>query len=413
MPQEATIISLMRHSVATHNEAASKIRGSHDIIYEDEKYADAPLTAYGIDLARQRRPIIHSLVPLPGAILCSPLKRAVQTALEVSPLPPGVPLIVTALCREAYGMHPCDRHSPREELRQLFGDKVDLSAMSDRDYDWKQDERESVDSLTSRALELIHHALHFCHEREIEHIMIVSHGVFIEYLASCLLTRVRYPGVDYSGGRVMNCDINTFCFHAHRATDTCRDDKRILDPIYYMDTNMVNAAANAGVSLKGIANAATLWGSAEEADRENAAMLWESAEEASRYQEENPRYTMSQECFANFAFRRSSIYVRSLWKPLAHVLSTEPYGLVPINSFLYFLIRWGGEPSRSPAQMRTAMEKSLQRAIEPASVEPIMQELRAAGGMLSDGTRFAWNESEGLGQALRFFAAAALLGENF
>lgn len=76
------IIHLVRHGQATHNKARDDFPS--DNVYEDEAYFDAPLTDLGWKQAQFLREHVANTNSIkPQLVVCSPLSRAIQTAIGV------------------------------------------------------------------------------------------------------------------------------------------------------------------------------------------------------------------------------------------------------------------------------------------------------------------------------------------
>lgn len=126
--------------------------------------------------ATAARTVIQRLNP--HLVITSPLTRAMQTAtcvLAGMDKPP--PVIALEIVREAYGAHLPDKRRPKSELIATFSPSVDLTTIPDEDTLWTGS-RETVDSVLGRARTLLSELL----PRPEKHVLLVSHGVFIQYL---------------------------------------------------------------------------------------------------------------------------------------------------------------------------------------------------------------------------------------
>eukprot|EP00903_Cladosiphon_okamuranus_P011641 g10949.t1 len=197
-------LSFMRHSIATHNEAAAASADAMGSVYLSEAYADSSLSSRGHALVRRARQSMLGLSPTPSVVLCSPLTRAIQTAIAMFG-GTGVRIVAVPDVREAHGRFPCDRHRDRSELEHMFGDTVDFSLCGAKDTVWSPHHREEMPQLDNRVANFVDGVL----RKEEGHVFVVSHGVFIE--AALRQLAYAYPG--HSGNnRVHNCDVHSFVF---------------------------------------------------------------------------------------------------------------------------------------------------------------------------------------------------------
>ncbi|CAM9608223.1 unnamed protein product [Ectocarpus sp. 12 AP-2014] len=199
-----TCVSFMRHSIATHNEAAAASADAMGSVYLSEAYADSSLSSRGHALVRRARQSMLGLSPAPSVVLCSPLTRAVQTAIAMFG-GSGIPIVAVPEAREAYGRFPCDRHRDKSELELMFGDSVDFSLCPVQDMAWSPHHREEMSQLDRRVAGFVDGLL----RREDGHVFVVSHGVFIETALRQLAH--AYPG-HIGKNRVHNCDVHSFVF---------------------------------------------------------------------------------------------------------------------------------------------------------------------------------------------------------
>ncbi|CAM9624461.1 unnamed protein product [Ectocarpus sp. 12 AP-2014] len=199
-----TCVSFMRHSIATHNEAAAGSADAMGSVYLSEAFADSSLSSRGHALVRRARQSMLGLSPAPSVVLCSPLTRAVQTAIAMFG-GSGIPIVAVPEAREAYGRFPCDRHRDKSELELMFGDAVDFSLCPVQDTAWSPHHREEMSQLDRRVAGFVDDLL----RREAGHVFVVSHGVFIE--AALRQLAHGYPG-HIGKNRVHNCDVHSFVF---------------------------------------------------------------------------------------------------------------------------------------------------------------------------------------------------------
>eukprot|EP00611_Tribonema_gayanum_P021418 TRINITY_DN4112_c0_g1_i1.p1 TRINITY_DN4112_c0_g1~~TRINITY_DN4112_c0_g1_i1.p1 ORF type:complete len:246 (+),score=38.07 TRINITY_DN4112_c0_g1_i1:210-947(+) len=235
-------VTLMRHSVATHNEAAAH-SSDHKSIYHSESFFDAPLCENGIQMATQARALLQSLRPPPAMVLSSPLTRALQTAI-VGFEGTGIPIVAVEGAREAHGMCPCDRRRTRAELEAAFGNRVNFQHISATDPWWQRDVRESTAHLQQRALRFLGEVLSL----RKTHVAVVSHGVFIEMLHDYFLR--DWPG-SAATRRVMNCDTCTYGFVMENGPQPRLGT--------FLDPSLLAKVVAAGMSLVEVAAACALW----------------------------------------------------------------------------------------------------------------------------------------------------------
>ncbi|CAM9584461.1 unnamed protein product, partial [Scytosiphon promiscuus] len=201
-------VSFMRHSIATHNEAASASADAMGSVYLSEAYADSSLSPRGHALVRRARQSMLGLSPTPSIVLCSPLTRAIQTAIAMFG-GTGVRIVAVPDVREAHGRFPCDRHRDRSELEHMFGDCVDFSLCEAEDKVWSPVHREEMSHLDDRVARFVDSVLQGRMSATGEHVFVVSHGVFIE----TALRQLTYAHSGHSGkSRVHNCDVHSFVF---------------------------------------------------------------------------------------------------------------------------------------------------------------------------------------------------------
>ncbi|CBN75027.1 catalytic, putative [Ectocarpus siliculosus] len=176
------------------------------------------------------------LSPAPSVVLCSPLTRAVQTAIAMFG-GSGIPIVAVPEAREAYGRFPCDRHRDRSELELMFGDSVDFSLCAVQDTAWSPHHREEMSQLDRRVAGFVDGLL----RREAGHVFVVSHGVFIE--ATLRQLAHGYPG-HIGKNRVHNCDVHSFVFSVAPSSSAAAAAAAAVKP----SSTSAAAAAAAGAS---------------------------------------------------------------------------------------------------------------------------------------------------------------------
>jgi broad specificity phosphatase PhoE len=172
-----------------------------DVEAKTDAYFDAPLTALGNEQARNASRLIER-AKFNGLkldkLLVSPLTRTIQTALlAVGGSKSGSshsmcsPLAVE-LCREQFGIYPCDKRHDRTFLQQRYPE-VDFSEISDdADTLWTVEGRETDEQMQKRAAHFLEWVWEHVNEK---HILVVTHSIFIRSLYTSLgLSGVRPPG---------------------------------------------------------------------------------------------------------------------------------------------------------------------------------------------------------------------------
>ena len=206
------VLHVLRHGVAVHNQP-----NAHQL--PPASLLDPSLTVHGVAQANAAKSRIQALRP--QLVLTSPLTRALQTATTVmaSPddgkhnptaaaMPPPV-ILALEIVREAYGALLPDKRRSAAELRAAFSPAVDLSMLSEEDQCWKAGERETLEAVHGRARILLRELLPR-HER---HVLLVSHGVFLECLLREALLREAPQNPDWDEQRqVLNCELYSVIF---------------------------------------------------------------------------------------------------------------------------------------------------------------------------------------------------------
>ena len=143
------ILHIVRHGEGLHNVAADEsiaagqtslsampYRHGMEVLYPE--FVDAPLTARGIDEAKETARACRSVCPQPKYLVVSPLQRATDTGLLCwSHLLPGAegglaafPVVATDLCRESYhSRNVCDLRRNLSVIRPQYP-SVDYSHCS-------------------------------------------------------------------------------------------------------------------------------------------------------------------------------------------------------------------------------------------------------------------------------------------
>ena len=149
--------------------------------YRSVELTDARLDETGIDQATTLGKRIRDAKMVVDVVLVSPLTRTLETASYMFP-DKDVPFVAVEMCREAHGGHPCDQRRAVSIVSQEFP-HVDFSTVGTDEDTWHNpDKRETVREVSIRCDKF----LQMLHSRPERHIMVVSHGVFLEtFLNRC------------------------------------------------------------------------------------------------------------------------------------------------------------------------------------------------------------------------------------
>ena len=276
-------IYLLRHGVAYHN---IPIHQNMDL--RDPKYTDSKLVlphghAQARAAGRRLKSDLQSTTML-DCVFVSPLSRCLETAyfvmeevLESAQKDEGhcavtasstsanasanananananistrIPWIICKEeLREAYGIHYSDKRSSKSYLKQIWPHVHFHPQMTEEDEAWKPDRRETLDALGSRIdnflrwlswhhLVQLHDILNISNNNANktnnannakQHLLVVSHGVWIEYLFHKYKPEILQPNGKKDSDerrRVHNCDlfcVELVCQWYHH--DDCDDD---------------------------------------------------------------------------------------------------------------------------------------------------------------------------------------------
>ncbi|KAE8369960.1 histidine phosphatase superfamily [Aspergillus caelatus] len=181
----AAQIFVVRHAEAAHN------------VSKDFNHRDPPLTELGFQQARQLAETFP-YGPRVGAILVSPLRRTIQTTLAAfshildkryfSPdsgqgIEDGAILIVDPDLQERSSF-PCDTGSSRSLLEETFP-YLSFNGLEDTWYVKEaaySSENEAVEERAARVRRYIAHLLAKLKDQEKNHLIILTHGVFMKFL---------------------------------------------------------------------------------------------------------------------------------------------------------------------------------------------------------------------------------------
>eukprot|EP00811_Abedinium_folium_P006854 NODE_16321_length_1000_cov_10.224513.p1 GENE.NODE_16321_length_1000_cov_10.224513~~NODE_16321_length_1000_cov_10.224513.p1 ORF type:complete len:315 (-),score=65.76 NODE_16321_length_1000_cov_10.224513:56-871(-) len=175
----------VRHGQAEHNVLFAQSRGREAI-----ELRDPALTALGREQAQRARgdPLIQKALGEAGAqlIVASPMRRALQTALEVCSDDGGRTVLVHPDLQECHAV-PCDTGSTLDVLRDEFPSRVDFSQLLEQPESWfekpalvegKRLLPEGVNALRLRVARFTA----WLAARPEEHIVIVAHHTLFAHL---------------------------------------------------------------------------------------------------------------------------------------------------------------------------------------------------------------------------------------
>ncbi|XP_065869685.1 phosphoglycerate mutase-like protein 1 [Euphorbia lathyris] len=203
-------LHLVRHAQGMHNVEGDK---NYKALLSPE-YFDAQLTQLGWQQVDKLRKHVHEcgLPKRVDLVIVSPLLRTLQTAVGVfggeeyedrvdDAVPYAVPLMVAnvgnnkrgaisslnsppfvamELCREHFGVHPCDKRRSVTDYQYLFP-AIDFSLIeTEEDVLWKDNVRETTEELTARGLKF----MNWLWTRKEKEIAIVTHSGFLFHTLS-------------------------------------------------------------------------------------------------------------------------------------------------------------------------------------------------------------------------------------
>ncbi|CAE7553402.1 PGM [Symbiodinium sp. CCMP2592] len=182
------ILHFVRHAEAESNAAAHRFpKDSQEYLdaYADEKYFDSVLSVKGEAQCKELQQRIASSPSITyEAVVCSPLRRTLQTAVRV--FGEEVPFIAAECAREYSQGHarPCDCR--RERRLQEADFRADFSKVPEGE-DTFAARPETEEELDKRCLEL----LQLFHTLPYQSIAVVSHTGFLTRLFA---KHLRWPG---------------------------------------------------------------------------------------------------------------------------------------------------------------------------------------------------------------------------
>jgi broad specificity phosphatase PhoE len=143
---------------------------------------DPPLTALGLEDAKQLKPVAAQLAP--QLLVVSPLRRATATILVgFVASAAAVPVVATELCREQMGVHVCDQRFTVADLQAEFP-QVDFAAVATNDdVLWQATQRETYPEMADRAYAF----LDWLRARPETDIVVGTHSAFLMCLYNVVL----------------------------------------------------------------------------------------------------------------------------------------------------------------------------------------------------------------------------------
>ncbi|KAG8645798.1 phosphoglycerate mutase-like protein 1 isoform X1 [Manihot esculenta] len=223
-------LHLVRHGQGMHNVEGDKNCKS----YFSPEYFDAQLTQLGWQQVDDLRKHVRTcgLLKRIELVIASPLLRTLQTAVGVfggdgyadrtDSLPlmvanagnssrPAIsslnspPFIAVELCREHFGVLPCDKRRNISEYQLLFP-AIDFSLIeTDEDILWKANVRETTEELTARGLKF----MNWLWTRKEKEIAIVTHSGFLFHTLSAFGDDCHPLVKKEICGRFVNCELRS------------------------------------------------------------------------------------------------------------------------------------------------------------------------------------------------------------
>lgn len=166
---------LIRHGTTEWIEA-NKIQGATDSPLSGKGKHEAALTA------RALRVIDF------GSIFCSPMGRTVETAEIISVEIGKTPILIDALHEMSFGIYEGKKYFDAPTNTMRWWKKIGLLAR----ILISQVTGESIRSVRSRAVQSWNEIKRICPNG---YILIVSHGVILNYLIGCLLPKQKYDEI--------------------------------------------------------------------------------------------------------------------------------------------------------------------------------------------------------------------------
>ncbi|WCJ18163.1 Phosphoglycerate mutase family protein [Euphorbia peplus] len=223
-------LHLVRHAQGMHNVEGDK---NYKALLSPE-YFDAQLTQLGWQQVDNLRKHVHAsrLPKRVELVIVSPLLRTLQTAVgvfggeeyedKVDALPLMIanagnsmrgaisshncpPFVAMELCREHFGVHPCDKRRNVTDYEFLFP-AIDFSlAKTEEDVLWKANVRETTQELTARGLNF----MNWLWTRKEKEIAIVTHSGFLFHTLSAFGNDCHPFVKKEISNRFTNCELRS------------------------------------------------------------------------------------------------------------------------------------------------------------------------------------------------------------
>lgn len=200
LPSNLKHLTFLRHAQGLHNVA----RFSHGYTVPKKDLFDARLTDHGEKQCIDLTDAFNAATPRLGLVVCSPLRRALQTASLMlgEKRHGGMPWVALECVRERHGRNICDKRNLISATSKDFP-HVDFSTFSsDEDVLW-QKRRESDESVTARGFELLDWLRD---TRSESHVLVVSHDSFLTTLFRSCLELLNTEAVDLKYHYLANCE---------------------------------------------------------------------------------------------------------------------------------------------------------------------------------------------------------------
>lgn len=209
------LVLLLRHGEALHNADKAQVGAAawDEHLQFQDKYTDAPLTARGVEQARDAAKVLEEQVAREGLhierVIVSPLDRTLQTYELAFANLPHYPASVIEAARETLGVCPCDRRNPMVPKKKAYPG-LDFSAVADENDElWSAEHRESDAEIEARALEFLGEI----YERHAEnHFVVVSHSGF---------SRACYRALGLRHYRPQNAEFMPLLLTSEPSSGTC------------------------------------------------------------------------------------------------------------------------------------------------------------------------------------------------
>ena len=141
--RDAKVVHFIRHAQGQHNLAVAT---EGEQAYTNWTWRDSRLTPTGIEQSAAAAPVTDKMKF--DVVLCSPLSRTLQTAVQAVPSMHGK-IVADELCRERVGLNPCDLRREKNVLVKEFPEVSFEHLSGETDADWSVN-RETLSALQDR-----------------------------------------------------------------------------------------------------------------------------------------------------------------------------------------------------------------------------------------------------------------------